>query len=324
MPSISDVARAREELVESFHQGDEARARARVSHLGQGPRQVRAVLEAMLESPDALERRAAAFGLGCLGEAASTRRLEQQLAIEEARGDHDGASVAEVIVRALGQLKEAGARAGLVKRLERLTARTPAPSEVYGVVYALWKQRHADLLPAVLRALRTLAPPAAEALHGLRILLEKSPEELRAWAGDPAVPMEQKTWVLTVLEEEVPDSLLPVFPAFISVAEALLHPEAGQGNTAGGYAEGLLSVLLAHREQLLPALPVEARETLRTVALGLLVSTDPDCSLRAALLLQSIGRPEDAVHIDAFRPADAVGARAFDEAARVLRRKRDA
>ncbi|MFP2931857.1 hypothetical protein ACLESO_43125 [Pyxidicoccus sp. 3LG] len=309
----------REALVETFQQGDEARARTLVLQLGQGARQVRSILAAMLDESDAHARCAGAFGLGVLGGTASIRLLEQQLAIEGARGDYDGASVADVITQALSHIKEAGARASLVKRLERLASGTPPASDMYSLVYALWRQRHPDLLPSVTRALRTLSLPDAGALLGLRILLEKSPGELREWVGDPDVPLEEKTWVLSILDKEVPGSLHSVFPEFISVA-ASAHP----WDEAMDYAECLLSVLLSHREQLVPALPEETRLMLRSVALGLLASTNPNCSLRAAVLLQHIGRPEDAGLIDAFRPEDSIGARVFDDAARTLRRKWDA
>jgi hypothetical protein len=319
MTSTLDIARAQEELTEAFHQGDEARSLALLSQLGGNPREVRATLESMLKAADVRFRQAAAFGLGALGGAASTRRLEQQLAIEEARGDPDGASVAEAITRALGHLEEADARASLVKRLERLAAGRPSPSELYTVVYALWKRRHPELLPAVTRSLERLPLPAAGALRGLHVLLEKPPEELRAWAQDPAISVEHKAQALAVLEEEVPDALLPVLPAFISTAHALVSEAPGQERTVGSYCECLLSVLLAHRERVLRALPSEALGTLRTVALRLLASTDPDCALRSAILLQHIGRPEDAADIEAHRPADPIAARAFDEAARALR-----
>jgi hypothetical protein len=320
MTSTVDIARAQEELTEAFQQGDEVRSRALLSRLGRNPREVRATLESMLESTDARVRQAAAFGLGELGGAASTRRLEQQLATEEARGDHDGASVVEAITQALGRLEEAGARASLVKRLERLTTNRPSPSEVHTVVYALWKRRHPELLPAVARGLERLPFPAAGALKGLHVLLEKQPEELRAWVHDSSVPVEHKAQVLAVLEEEVPDALLPVLPAFISTAHALVSGATGQERTVSTYCECLLSVLLAHRERVLPALPSEALEALRTLALRLLAATDPDCSLRAAILLQHIGRPEDASVIEAHRPADSIAGKAFDEAAHALRR----
>ncbi len=316
MTSTPDVARAQEELAEAFRQGDEARSRALIARLGRSPREVRATLESMLEAADARLRQAAAFGLGELGGAASRRRLEQQLATEEARGDYDGASVAEAITQALGRIEEAGARASLVKRLERLTAGKPAPSEVYTVVYALWKRRHPDLLPAVGRSLERLSPPVSGALQGLHLLLAKPPEELRAWTCDSSIPVEHKAQVLAVLEAELPDALLSVLPAFISMAHALVTGDASSGNS---YCECLLSVLLAHREQALPALPEEALATLRAVALRLVGAGDPDCSLRAAILLQHIGRPEDAAVIEAHRPADSVAARAFDKAIRALR-----
>ncbi len=316
---MSEANRVQDELVEAFRLGDEARTRALLPRLGPGPRQVRAALESLLGSPESLRRQAAAFGLGELGEASSTGRLEQQLAIEEAHGGPEGAAVAEVITQALGRIKEAGARASLVKRLERLTAGAPSPAQVYTLVYALWKQRHPDLLPAVRRGLQSLAPPASDGLRGLCMLLEKSPDALRAWVADLSVPLSHKTQVLTVLDAEVPEALLPTFPAFISLAQRAAD---GEG-TAGGYWECLLSVLLAHREQVLPTLSAEARETLRTVVIELVASRDPDCSLRAAVLLQDIGRPEDASVIEAHRPEDSIGAHAFDEAARALRHKQE-
>jgi len=58
----------KEELVAAFHKGDEARARALVAQQGAQPRKLRALLEAMLEDPDALVRQTAAFALGELGE----------------------------------------------------------------------------------------------------------------------------------------------------------------------------------------------------------------------------------------------------------------
>ena len=320
MTSMSEAARVQEELVEAFRLGDEARVRALLSRLGQGPRQVRQVLESLLEAPDALRRQAAVFGLGELGEASSTKRLEQQLAAEEARGNRDGAAVAEVIIQALGRIKEAGARASLVTRLERLASGSPSPAEVYTAVYALWKQRHPGLLSAVRRALQKVAPPASDALQGLCVLLEKSPDELGAWAADPSVPLAHKTQVLTVLEAEIPDALLPTLSAFIFLAHSLTRQAASGEGTAGNYWECLLSVLLAHGEQVLPVLPEESRETLRAVARDLVASRDPDCSLRAAVLLRHIGRPVDAAIIEAHRPSDSIGASAFDDAARALRK----
>lgn len=319
MTSRSNASRVRDELVEAFRLGDEARARALLSRWGKVPREVRKELEALLDDPDALHRQAAAFGLGELGEASSMRRLEQQLAVEEARGDLDGAAVAEVITRSLGRIQDARARASLVRRLERLTSGTPSPADVYTVVYALWKQRHPDLGSAVKRTLQKMAPPASNALQALELLLEKSPDALSAWAADPSVPLALKTQVLTVLEAEVPDAWLPTLSAFISLAHALSQQVERQEGAAVSYGECLLSVLLAHRERVLAVLPEESRELLRAVARALVASRDPDGSLRAAILLGHIGRPEDAAVIEAHRPDDPIGARAFDEAARQLR-----
>jgi hypothetical protein len=177
----------------------------------------------MLQAPDARVRQAAAF-LGELGGAASASRLERQLVLEEARENHDGASVAEAITLALGRLKDAGARAGLVRRLERLVASKADPVDVNMVACSLWRMRHPELLTAIQRSLELLAISAPSCLRGLRVLLEKSPEELRAWAREPSVPIEDNTGVLAVLEEELPGVLLPMLPAFIS---ALRNVQAG-------------------------------------------------------------------------------------------------
>jgi len=319
MASTSDRARVQDELVDAHRWGDEARARALLPQLGAGPRQVRAVLESLLTAPDALVRQAAVWGLGELGGAASARRLEQQLALEEARGDYDGASVADAITQALGRIEEASARATLVRRLERLVAQGAELSDVNAVARALWLRRHPELLPSVRKALEQLAPPSLNSLHGLLLLLEKSPEELRTWASEPSVPVEHKTEVLTVLEAEVPDALVSTLPSFISAAHALIEPAVSQDDEATYYCEQLFSFLLVHREKILPALPEEACSELRIVALSLVPAISPNCSFRAALLLQFIGRPEDAAVIEAHRPEDPTGAKAFDEAAQVLR-----
>jgi hypothetical protein len=317
--ATSDVTRVQEELVDALEWGEEDRARALLSQLGASPGRTRAVLESMLEAPDARVRQAAVFGLGELGGAASVRRLEQQLALEEARRDYDGDSVAEAITQTLGRIEEAGARATLVRRLERLSARRADVSEVNDVAQALWRKRHPDLLPAVRKAVEQLAPPSLNSLHGLLLLLEKSPEELRAWAREPSTPVEHKTEVLTVLEEEVPDSLLPTLPSFISAAHALLESAVSKKNEAAYYCERLFVMLLLHREHLLPALPEESRAQLRTLARSLVPAVSPNCSFRAAVLLKYIGRPEDAALIEANRPEDSIGARAFEDIARTLR-----
>jgi hypothetical protein len=307
------------ELVEAHIRGDEARARALVSRLGAQPRKAGALLEDMLSSPDARVRQAAVFGLGELGGAASARCLELRLALEEARGDYDGASVVEAITQALGRIEETSARATLAHRLERLAASRPDPVDVNVVACALWRRRHPDLLPAVRRSLERLALPAPNALHGLLLLLEKPPEELRAWARNPSVPVEHKTEVLTVLEAELPQALVPTLPSFISAAHALAEPAVRQVGPAAYYCECLLSLLLLHREWLVPSLPEEALEELHVMARALVAALSPNCSLRATVLLKSIGSPEDAAIIEAHRPEEPVGAKVFHDAARTLR-----
>jgi hypothetical protein len=315
----SDIARVQEELVDAFKWGEEERARALLSQLGAGPRKRRAVLESMLEAPDILVRQAAVFGLGELGGAAVARRLEQQLALEEARGDYDGESVADAITRTLGRIEEVSVRATLVRRLERLSARKADLSDVNAVAHALWRKRHPELLPAIRKALEQLAPPILNSLHGLLLLLEKSPEELCSWVRAPSTPVEHKTEVLTVLEAEVPDALVSTLPSFISAAHALVEEALSQDKEAAFYCERLFVMLLLHREQLLPALPEEVRSELRTVARSLVPAASPNCSFRAAVLLQYIGQPEDAEVIEANRPEDSIGADAFDAIARALR-----
>jgi hypothetical protein len=313
-----DVARVQEELVSAVKQGDETLARKLVFQLGAGPRQVRAVLEAMLEQPAALVRQAAVFGLGALGGTASVRRLEQQLALEETRRDYDGEAVAEDITRALGRIEEAGARASLLRKLERLVASKPERSAINELTCALWRRRHPDLIGTVRKALEGLTLPAPHGLHGLLVLLEKSPEELAAWAGVPSVSPEYKTRVLVLLQEELPDTLVPVLPAFISTAHALLEPAIREQGEAAYYCERLLSLLLLHRERLLPTLEEETRSLLRCLSRGLVGSVSSNCSIRAAMLLKFVGRSEDAVLIKAHRPPDPVVAKVFDDAARAL------
>jgi HEAT repeat protein len=315
-----DVARIRDELVQAFKWGEEDRVRSLIPQLGTGPKQIRAALEAMLEAPDSLVRQAAAFGLGELGGAASAKRLEEQLSIEEARGDYDGEAVVEDIVRALGRIEEASARAPLVRRLERLAATSqPARSDIGELARALWRRRHPDLLPVVRRSLERISLPAPHGLHGLLPLLEKSPTDLAVWARDPAVPSEHKTRVLVVLEEDVPDAWVPVLPAFISTAEALSEQDLRQDGDAEHYCERLLSLLLTDRERLLPALPESARSALRTVARRLISATFPNPSISAAVVLESIGRPEDAAFLEAHCPEYPTLAKVFHDAAKALR-----
>jgi hypothetical protein len=307
------------ELIAAVKAGDEARAEALVARLATQPRKARALLEAMLAAPDALARQAAAFGLGVLGGVASVKRLEKQLALEEARGDDDGASVAEGITRALGRIEEASARASLVRKLERLAAGKLEAGDVDALAGALWKRRHPDLLPAVRQSLERLAPPASQVLQGLLTLLEKTPGELSAWARDPAVPVEQKTEVLAVLDEELPDVLVPALPSFISVASTLADAAVRERGRASSYCDRLFSLLLQHGERVFPGLPQEARSELRQVARRLVASVDLNCSVRAAVILKFVGRPEDAALLEAHRPAEPVLAEVFENAARVLR-----
>jgi len=306
-----------EELVEAVNEGDEARARSLLSQ--PDARRARSLLEAMLAHPDALVRQAAAFGLGELGGTASTRRLEQQLSLEEAREDHDGSSVADAITAALGRIEEAEARAPLVRRLQRLAAGKSDPGDIGTVVHALWLRRHPDLLPVVRKTLELFVPPAPRSLHGLLTLLEKSPEELRAWVRDMSAPVEHKTGVLTVLDADVPDEWVSVLPAFISTAHELLATAVKQRGEASYYCERLFSLLLLHGERLLPLLQEETRSELRTVTRGLLAATSLNCSSRAAALLEHVGHPEDALLIEAHRPAEPILAEVFDAAARALR-----
>ncbi|MDY7226468.1 hypothetical protein [Hyalangium rubrum] len=313
------MAQLQDELITVFHQGDEGRARALVSRLGAEPRQARAVLEAMLENPEARVRQAAAFGLGELGGSASARRLEQQLALEETRGDYDGESVAEVITQALSRIKETGARATLVRRLKRLVTGSPQPSEVTLLARALWRNRHPELLPAVQQSMEQLSLPAPSSLHGLRVLLEKPPEALGAWAREPAIPVEYKTRVLTVLEEDVPEHWASTLTAFIATARMLLPQAVSQEGEAADYCERLFSLLLLHRERLLGALPAEARTELHAVARALVAATSMGCAVRAAVMLKLVGREEDAALLEAHRPGDATFAKVFDDAAHALR-----
>jgi hypothetical protein len=69
----------------------------------------------------------------------------------------------------------------------------------------------------------------------------------------------------------------------------------------------------------LPALPQETRAELRELTRRLIVTTAPNSSLRAAVLLQFVGRSEDAALLEAHRPTEPILATVFDEAARVLR-----
>jgi hypothetical protein len=319
MTHSSQMAQWQEELVDACRYGEEVRARELISQLAAQPRKARALLERMLTDPDALVRQAAAFGLGELGGAASARRLEQQLALEEARGDYDGESVVEAIVQAMGRLEEASARATLVRRLERLVAGKPTRGDVSTIARALWRKRHPELLPAVQRSLERLGPPTSRPLVGLQVLLEKSPAELLEWARDPAVPVQHKTGVVALLDEELPDALVSTLPAFISAAHALVETAVSQDGEASNYCDRLFILLLLYPERALLSLPPEARAQVRDLALRLLAGVCPNCSLRAASVLEHVGLPEDAARIEAHRPAEPALAEVFDAAALALR-----
>ncbi|MFY0527697.1 hypothetical protein ACN28I_32635 [Archangium gephyra] len=313
-----DVKQWREELVSACRFGEEARVRALVRQ--PGPRKARALLESMLEEDEGLVRQAAVFGLAELGGAASARRLEQQLVREEARGDRDGDSVAEAITQALGALAETGARASLVRRLERLAAGKPDLGDVNTIARALWHKRHPELLPVVRRSLETLALSELSSLGGLLVLLEKSPGELQTWAADSSVPVELKTEVLTVLEEDVPETLVPAVLAFISTAHALLRGAVNR--EVSYYCERLFILLLRHRERLLPLLPPESRAELREAARRRVEAFAlHGGSLRAAVLLQYVGQVEDADLLLAHRPAEPILAKVFDDATAALRKQ---
>ncbi|HYO66431.1 MAG TPA: hypothetical protein VEU33_10140 [Archangium sp.] len=311
-----DVKQWREELVAAYRFGEEGQARVLVRQ--PGLRKARVLLESMLDAEEGLVRQAAVFGLAELGGAASARRLEQQLVREEARGDRDGDSVAEAITVALGELEETSTRASLVRRLERLATGKPDLGDVNTIARALWHKRHPELLPVVRRSLEALALPELNSLGGLLVLLEKSPGELQSWAVDGSVPVERKTEVLTVLEEEVPETLVPAVLAFISTAQAVLGGAVNR--EASYYCERLFILLLRYREHLLPLLPPESRAELREVARRRVAAFAlHDGSLRAAVLLQYVGQPEDADLLLAHRPAEPILAKVFDDAVAALR-----
>ena len=312
-----DTAQVWQALVEALHQGDEARASEWVRRVD--PRKVQAMLGAMLEDEDALVRQAAAFALGELGGAASARRLEQQLAVEEARGDYDAASVIEVITDALGRIEDTSARAGLLRRLQRMAGPKVDPADVNTLARALWRRRHPEMRSAVQEALGRIPLPAAASLRGLSLLLNKSPEALRAWAEDTEIPVEQKAEVLTVLEEEVPPDWVAALPAFISAAKAQAPIAVQQRGDASYYCERLFILLLLHKEHVLQELPEELRSTVRAVARTLVGAKSLRCALQAVAMLEFVGHPEDALLLEARRPEDPTFAAVFDEVARTLR-----
>jgi hypothetical protein len=134
-----------------------------------------------------------------------------------------------------------------------------------------------------------------------------------------SMPVKDKTEVLTVLEEEVPDAWMPTLSAFISTAEAIVDSAVSQDGEASYFCERLLLLLLG-QERLLPRVAPEVRSDLRILARTLLAATSLDCATRAASLLALIGQPEDAAILERHRPAEPILARLFDEVAQALRR----
>jgi hypothetical protein len=200
-----------------------------------------------------------------------------------------------------------------------MSAGKPERSEVYTLASALWRRRHPDLIPVVRASVERLSLPVSHGLHALLALLEKSPEELSAWARNPAVPVESKEEVLVVLEADVSDSLIPTLPAFIAAAWVLSEQSVGPDRGGAGYCDRLFSLLLMDRQRFLSTLSEETRMTLRAVARSLIAMTFPQPALRAASILQDVGLSEDAPFLDAHRPADPTFAKVFDEASRTLR-----
>ncbi|ATB42738.1 hypothetical protein CYFUS_008217 [Cystobacter fuscus] len=134
-----------------------------------------------------------------------------------------------------------------------------------------------------------------------------------------SVPIKDKTEVLTVLEEELPDAWLPTLSVFISTAEARVDSAVSQDGEAAYFCERLLLLLLG-QERLLPRVAPEVRFDLRILARRLLSATSLNCATRAASLLALIGQPEDVALLERHRPAEPILASLFDEAAQVLRR----
>ncbi|MFE8598458.1 HEAT repeat domain-containing protein [Archangium violaceum] len=316
-----DLTQWQSELVDTFRWGEQERARSLVMTLRDAqPRRVHGVLEQMLQSPDGLVRQAAIFALGELGGPTSARRLEQQLLLEESRGDSDASSVVQVITQALSQLESASSRATLLRRLSRLAAGTPEGSDVDDVVHALWRKRHPELIPPVRGAVDRIFPPASEGLRALLRLLENSSQELRVWIEDGSVPVEQKTKVLTVLDEAVPEELEPVIPSFIFLAGSMIEMASREKGQERRFCDRLFTLLLLHRERLLPTLPSNARTILREVARRMVVAPETVRIIKAATLLKYVGRRADADLLAEHMPQDEVLGRVYEEAAEALRK----
>jgi len=252
MPQKKPTAKVQEELVEALHCGDEARAARPPRATSEQPRQARALLGAMLSSPDARVRQAGAFGLGELGGSANAKLLEQQLELEETREDYDAASVAEAITAALGRIEDASARAGLLRRLGRLVAKSPDAGEVGSLARALWRRRHPELLPALREALGRVPSPAAGPLRALQVLLEKTPEALRAWAIDPAVPVGGQDGSARGAGGGRARGAAHGAAAFITIASAVAPTATAERGAASYYCDRLFSLLILHQERALP------------------------------------------------------------------------
>jgi hypothetical protein len=149
--------------------------------------------------------------------------------------------------------------------------------------------------------------------------LEKSPPELDSWARDPTVSIRHKTRTLAVLAEDVPDTLVPVLPAFISATEVLSEQTLKQDREAFYFCDSLFRLLLRHRERTFTMMPKAAREALRTAARKLITATFPNSSTQAASVLEIVGRPEDAAFLEAHSPEYPVLAKVFHDAAQTLR-----
>jgi hypothetical protein len=315
-----DMDQLREELVDAFEFNEDDRLRALLAKLSANRRQARSMLDDMLESEDVGVRQAAVFVLGELGGTASLKRLEKQMEIEQARTDYDSSAVLEIITQALGRIKEVGARESLIRRLERLVAGKRNTVDLNDVAYALWRKRHPELIPVLRNALERLTPKESQALRALLFLLETPPDALAAWIANASVPLNDKTEVLTILDEGVPDELIPVMPVFIAAAVALGDAVLTRDGDAPNFCDRLFTTLLLNDKRVLPALPAaEARSELRALARRCVTSADPSCSIRAVWMLARVGRPEDAELVEAHRPADEGLAKNYDEYAERIR-----
>jgi len=315
-----DPTLVRDGLVDAFEWGDDERLEELISQLAGQPRRASKVLDEMLSSPDARERSPAVFALGRLGGTRSLRRIEEQLAVEEAREDYDGSAVIEVITEALGHIKEAASRATLVRRFRRLLSGRPGETDVNDLCYALWRKRHPELISVVKSGLERFPAGSFPALDALLRLLETPIEALVAWSLDASVPLTPKRKVLTLLDEEFPRDFVPVLAALISAAEALKDaPVTQRRGEAASFCDRLFITTMLHRQWLLSALPVAAHQALRAVARRCVASLDPSCALQAALMLAYIGELKDMSLIEAHFPEDTSLVTTYQEAVQLLR-----